>query len=115
MPSGPIRNLVTGGAGFLGSHLVDRLMLAGDEVLCLDNTLTGRKSSVASGGTTLASTLFSTMSPSRLLEVDVLASCLSSLIHYQTNPVKTAKTSFLGTYNMLGLAAGECSFVACVH
>ena len=46
MPAGPTRNLVTGGAGFLGSHLVDRLMQAGEEVLCLDNTFTGRKANV---------------------------------------------------------------------
>ena len=46
MPAGPMRNLVTGGAGFLGSHLVDRLMQAGEEVLCLDNTFTGRKANV---------------------------------------------------------------------
>ena len=46
MLAGPIRNLVTGGAGFLGSHLVDRLMQAGEEVICLDNTFTGRKANV---------------------------------------------------------------------
>ena len=46
MPAGLTRNLVTGGAGFLGSHLVDRLMQAGEEVICLDNTFTGRKANV---------------------------------------------------------------------
>ena len=47
MPVGPLRNLITGGAGFLGSHLVDRLMQAGEEVICLDNYFTGRKSNIA--------------------------------------------------------------------
>ena len=46
MLTGPTRNLVTGGAGFLGSHLIDRLMQSGEEVLCLDNTFTGRKANV---------------------------------------------------------------------
>ena len=65
MPAGPIRNLVTGGAGFLGSHLIDRLMQAGEEVLCLDNTFTGRKANVTDGVITLALSSFATTSLNR--------------------------------------------------
>ena len=107
MPSGPIRNLVTGGAGFLGSHLVDRLMQAGEDVLCLDNTFTGRKSNVRRwwDHPRFEFIRHDVTEPIKL-EVDRIwhLACPASPIYYQTNPVKTAKTSFLGTYNMLGLA-----------
>ena len=107
MPSGPIRNLVTGGAGFLGSHLVDWLMKDGQEVLCLDNTFTGRKSNLSQwcNHPRFEFIRHDVTEPIRL-EVDRIwhLACPASPIHYQTNPVKTAKTSFLGTYNMLGLA-----------
>ena len=107
MPLGPIRNLVTGGAGFLGSHLVDRLMQAGEEVLCLDNTFTGRKTNVRQwwDHPRFEFIRHDVTEPIKL-EVDRIwhLACPASPIHYQTNPVKTAKTSFLGTYNMLGLA-----------
>ena len=107
MPAGPIRNLVTGGAGFLGSHLVDRLMQAGEEVLCLDNTFTGRKANVRQwwDHPRFEFIRHDVTEPIKL-EVDRIwhLACPASPIHYQTNPVKTAKTSFLGTYNMLGLA-----------
>ena len=100
-------HLVTGGAGFLGSHLIDRLMEAGDEVICLDNYFTGRKANIARwiGHPRLELIRHDVTEPIKL-EVDRIwhLACPASPIHYQFNPVKTAKTSFLGTYNMLGLA-----------
>jgi UDP-glucuronate decarboxylase len=100
-------HLVTGGAGFLGSHLIDRLMEAGDEVICLDNYFTGRKSNIERwiGHPRFELIRHDVTEPIKL-EVDRIwhMACPASPIHYQFNPVKTAKTSFLGTYNMLGLA-----------
>ena len=100
-------HLVTGGAGFLGSHLIDRLMEVGDEVICLDNYFTGRKSNIARwiGHPRFELIRHDVTEPIKL-EVDRIwhLACPASPIHYQFNPVKTAKTSFLGTYNMLGLA-----------
>jgi UDP-glucuronate decarboxylase len=100
-------HLVTGGAGFLGSHLIDRLMEAGDEVICLDNYFTGRKSNIERwiGHPRFELIRHDVTEPIKL-EVDRIwhLACPASPIHYQFNPVKTAKTSFLGTYNMLGLA-----------
>lgn len=102
-----MRNLVTGGAGFVGSHLIDRLMEAGEEVICLDNYFTGRKSNVAQwfGHPRFELIRHDVTDPVRL-EVDRIwhLACPASPVHYQHNPIKTAKTSFLGTYNMLGLA-----------
>ena len=107
MPSTLTRNLVTGGAGFVGSHLIDRLMDAGEEVICLDNYFTGRKSNVAQwfGHPRFELLRHDVTEPIRL-EVDRIwhLACPASPVHYQYNPIKTAKTSFLGTYNMLGLA-----------
>lgn len=98
---------MTGGAGFLGSHLIDRLIESGEEVICLDNYFTGRKLNIQKW---LSHTHFELIrhdvtEPIRL-EVDRIwhLACPASPVHYQFNPVKTAKTSFLGTYNMLGLA-----------
>ena len=100
-------HLVTGGAGFLGSHLIDRLMEDGDEVICLDNYFTGRKANIARwiGHPRFELIRHDVTEPIKL-EVDRIwhLACPASPIHYQFNPVKTAKTSFLGTYNMLGLA-----------
>ena len=102
-----LRNLVTGGAGFLGSHLVDRLMMAGEEVICLDNYFTGRKVNIRRWMSHPNFELIrhDVTEPIKL-EVDRIwhLACPASPVHYQFNPVKTAKTSFLGTYNMLGLA-----------
>jgi len=102
-----MRILVTGGAGFIGSHLCERLVGEGNEVLCLDNFFTGRREN-----------LFHLLDNPRfellrhdvtepiLLEVDQIynLACPASPVHYQYNPVKTVKTNVMGTINMLGLA-----------
>ena len=102
-----MRNLITGGAGFLGSHLTDHLMKAGEEVICLDNYFTGRKSNIAQwiGHPDFELIRHDVTEPIKL-EIDRIwhLACPASPIHYQFNPINTAKTSFLGTYNMLGLA-----------
>ena len=101
------RNLITGGAGFLGSHLVDRLMVSGEEVICLDNYFTGRKTNLEQWiGHPKFELIRHDVTEPIQLEVDRIwhLACPASPVHYQFNPIKTAKTSFLGTYNMLGLA-----------
>jgi UDP-glucuronate decarboxylase len=99
--------LVTGGAGFIGSHLIDRLMNQGHEVLCLDNFYTGSKQNILQW---LDNPKFELIrhditEPIRL-EVDQVyhLACPASPVHYQFNPVKTIKTNVMGTLNMLGLA-----------
>ncbi len=102
-----MRILVTGGAGFLGSHLCERLLATGNEVVCLDNYFTGRKKNVQG---LLANPRFELLrhdvTEPLLLEVDRIfhLACPASPIHYQYNPVKTIKTNIMGTINMLGLA-----------
>ena len=95
-----MRNLITGGAGFLGSHLVDRLMQKDEEVICLDNYFTGRKSNISEwiGHPKFELIRHDVTEPIKL-EVDRIwhLACPASPIHYQFNPIKTAKTSFLGT------------------
>lgn len=102
-----VRNLVTGGAGFIGSHLIDCLMDKGEEVICLDNFYTGVKSNLLQWSSNSRFELIrhDVTEPIKV-EVDRIwhLACPASPIHYQSNPIKTAKTSFLGTYNMLGLA-----------
>ena len=102
-----MRNLVTGGAGFLGSHLIDRLIDDSQEVICLDNYFTGRKSNINNwlGHKNFELIRHDVINPIQL-EIDRIwhLACPASPIHYQINPIKTSKTSFLGTYNMLGLA-----------
>ncbi len=107
MPSSPLKNLVTGGAGFVGSHLVDRLMKSGEKVICLDNFFTGSKKNIEHWmGDPSFELLYHDVIEPVELDVDRIwhLACPASPIHYQFNPIKTAKTSFLGTYNMLGLA-----------
>ena len=102
-----MRVLVTGGAGFLGSHLCDRLLSDGHDVIALDNFFTGSKSNVAhlAGRNDFELIRHDVVNPI-LLEVDWIfnLACPASPIHYQYNPVKTVKTSVIGTLNMLGMA-----------
>ena len=103
----PKRNLVTGGAGFLGSHLIDKLISLNEEVICLDNYFTGKKLNIQKWikHPNFEIIRHDVTEPIQL-EVDKIwhLACPASPIHYQMNPIKTSKTSFLGTYNMLGLA-----------
>ena len=101
------RVLVTGGAGFLGSHLCERLVARGDDVLCVDNYFTGRKDNVAHLlGNPRFETLRHDVTFPLYVEVDEIynLACPASPIHYQFDPVQTAKTSVIGAINMLGLA-----------
>ncbi|MDG2992037.1 SDR family oxidoreductase [Candidatus Synechococcus calcipolaris G9] len=102
-----MRILVTGGTGFIGSHLVDRLMEAGHEVLCLDNYYTGSKKNILHwlGHPNFELIRHDVTEPIRL-EVEQIyhLACPASPVHYQFNPVKTIKTNVMGTLNMLGLA-----------
>jgi UDP-glucuronate decarboxylase len=101
------RILVTGGAGFLGSHLCDRLVESGADVICLDNFFTGSKQNVSH---LLSNPRFEIVRHDLvlpiMLEVDQIYNfaCPASPVHYQFNPVKTVKTNVMGTINMLGLA-----------
>lgn len=101
------RILVTGGAGFIGSHLCERLLEKGNEVVCLDNFFTGSKDNIKHLFSDYRFELIrhDLVNPI-LLEVDQIynLACPASPVHYQYNPVKTVKTSVMGTLNMLGLA-----------
>lgn len=101
------RVLVTGGAGFLGSFLCERLLQEGHEVVCLDNFFTGRKANIAhlNPNPQFEVVRHDIVEPI-LLEVDWIFNfaCPASPVHYQYNPVKTVKTCVMGTINMLGLA-----------
>ncbi|MEZ5424065.1 MAG: UDP-glucuronic acid decarboxylase family protein [Pyrinomonadaceae bacterium] len=102
-----MRILVTGGAGFIGSHLCERLIADGAEVICLDNFFTGRKANIEH---LLSNPNFELVrhdvTQPILLEVDQIynLACPASPVHYQYNPIKTVKTNVMGTINMLGLA-----------
>jgi len=102
-----MRILITGGAGFIGSHLCERLLGEGNEVLCLDNFFTGRRENIIH---LLDNPRFELLrhdvTEPILLEVDQIynLACPASPVHYQYNPVKTVKTSVMGAINMLGLA-----------
>ena len=101
------RNLITGGSGFLGSHLAKRLLTNGEEVICLDNFFTGTKKNIEElfGNQNFEFIRHDVTEPIKL-EVDKIwhLACPASPVHYQFNPIKTTKTSFMGTHNMLGLA-----------
>ena len=101
------RILITGGAGFLGSHLCDRLVAEGHDILCLDNFFTGTKRNISHllGKPNFEFIRHDLVQP-LFLEADELynLACPASPIHYQYNPVKTVKTSVMGAINMLGLA-----------
>jgi UDP-glucuronate decarboxylase len=101
------RILVTGGAGFLGSHLIDRLIARGDEVICVDNLFTGSKRNIAHlHGHPRFEFMRHDVTFPLYLEVDQIfnLACPASPIHYQHDPVQTTKTSVHGAINMLGLA-----------
>jgi UDP-glucuronate decarboxylase len=101
------RVLITGGAGFIGSHLGDRLLAEGHEVICLDNFFTGRRQNIKQN---LSNPNFEfvrhDVTAPYMAEVDEIynLACPASPVHYQYNPIKTVKTSVMGAINMLGLA-----------
>jgi UDP-glucuronate decarboxylase len=107
MPNTPKRILVTGGAGFLGSHLCERLIEAGHDVLCVDNFFTGARRNIKH---LLSHASFELLRHDvtfpLYVEVDQIynLACPASPIHYQFDPVQTTKTSVIGAINMLGLA-----------
>ena len=102
-----LRTLVTGGAGFIGSHLCEQLLNQGNDVMCLDNFFTGNKNNISH---LLDSHRFELIrhdvTEPIVIEVDQIYhfACPASPVHYQYNPVKTIKTNVMGTINMLGLA-----------
>jgi UDP-glucuronate decarboxylase len=107
MPLTRKRILITGGAGFLGSHLCERLLAEGNDILCVDNYFTGRKDNIAHllGNKNFEAFRHDVTFP-LYVEVDEIynLACPASPIHYQFDPVQTTKTSVIGAINMLGLA-----------
>ena len=102
-----MRILVTGGAGFIGSHLCERLLSEGDDVICLDNFFTGRKANIAHlRDDANFEVIRHDVTEPIFVEVDQIynLACPASPVHYQYNPVKTVKTNVMGAVNMLGLA-----------
>jgi UDP-glucuronate decarboxylase len=101
------RILITGGAGFLGSHLCERLLHEGNEILCLDNFYTGSKANIRhlSGNYRFELIRHDIINPIHL-EVDQIynLACPASPVHYQYNPIKTMKTNVMGALNVLGMA-----------
>jgi UDP-glucuronate decarboxylase len=107
MPLTRKRILITGGAGFLGSHLCERLLTEGHDILCVDNYFTGRKDNIAHllGNKRFEAYRHDVTFP-LYVEVDDIynLACPASPVHYQFDPVQTTKTSVIGAINMLGLA-----------
>lgn len=102
-----MRILVTGGAGFIGSHLCERLLSEGNEVICLDNFFTGRKVNISHlRDNPDFEVIRHDVTEPIFVEVDQIYNfaCPASPVHYQYNPVKTVKTNVMGMINMLGLA-----------
>jgi UDP-glucuronate decarboxylase len=102
-----LRTLVTGGAGFLGSHLIDRLLARGEDVVCVDNLYTGSKDHIEHlFGHPRFEFLRHDVTFPLYIEVDRIynLACPASPIHYQSDPVQTTKTSVHGAINLLGLA-----------
>jgi UDP-glucuronate decarboxylase len=101
------RILVAGGAGFIGSHLCRRLLEDGDEIICVDNLVTGRRENIREliSNSRFEFTRHDVIEP-LMVEVDQVYHLASpaSPVHYQSNGIKTLKTNFLGTYNLLGIA-----------
>ena len=101
------RILITGGAGFIGSHLCDRMLAEGHDVICLDNFFTGRRQNIEHnlGHNYFEFVRHDVIQP-YMAEVDEIynLACPASPVHYQYNPIKTVKTSVIGAVNMLGLA-----------
>ena len=101
------RILITGGAGFLGSHLCERLLKEGNDILCLDNFFTGSKNNIAHlmGHTHFEVIRHDIINPI-FVEVDEIynLACPASPVHYQFNPIKTIKTNVMGAINVLGIA-----------
>jgi UDP-glucuronate decarboxylase len=101
------RILITGGAGFIGSHLCDRMLAEGHDVICLDNFFTGRRQNIEHnlGHNYFEFVRHDVIQP-YMAEVDEIynLACPASPVHYQYNPIKTVKTSVMGAINMLGLA-----------
>ncbi len=104
--------LVTGGAGFLGSFLCEKLLQAGNNVICADNFFTGRNRNIVHlmDNKNFEVIRHDIVEP-LLVEVDWIfnLACPASPVHYQANPIKTIKTNFMGAYNMLGLAKRLCA------
>jgi UDP-glucuronate decarboxylase len=100
------RILVTGGAGFLGSHLCERLLSLGNDIICLDNYFTGDKRNVKHLSGPFFELVRHDVTSPYYVEVDEIynLACPASPVHYQYNPIKTVKTSVMGAINMLGLA-----------
>ena len=102
-----MRNLVTGGAGFIGSHLIEKLINHGEEVICLDNLHTGRKNNLSKWAN---NSNFTFIEHDVINPIDIKIdkiwhlACPASPFHYQEDPIKTSRTNFLGTYNCLELA-----------
>ena len=100
-------NLVTGGAGFLGSYLIEKLLEKKEKVICIDNLSTGQRENISH---LFKNELFEFINHDVINPIEINCdriwhlACPASPIQYQKNPIKTTKTSFLGTYNMLGLA-----------